>query len=341
MKKLPPNYKVQRMHLQLRRSGPTDLAKTCLRSFLGRLRKKSLRFPSTVLVEVTNDCMLNCVMCPRSKLKEPTGYMSFDLFADIVEECSHHGVFEDLILSGFGEPLLHPQLLRLTRFAKEKGIPKVRLITNAALLTQTMTSQLLENSGLDQIGLSLDALTHQTYRSVKGSENFEAVQENIAHFLERKNREGRWKPFVSLHILKMRETVFEIRGFVEKWSPRLGKGDHILVKDVHSFAGQVDDKRLEEQLSNGERLPCRQLWRLLYVSWDGEVMPCCLDGSRQLRIGNLHGSSLEQLWKSPRIREIRRIHIQKLYDNIPLCSQCENWWYLGKQPKRRQRAERR
>lgn len=325
MERLPRGFRFQRILIQLTHWQLRDLAKRRVATILQRINKKRPRFPFMVLVEVTNDCTLDCVMCPHSQIKERTGYMRFDLFKKVVDECSRHRSIGELVFSGIGEPLLHPQILEMGKFAKSKGIPKVRLITNAIFLTKQKTDEILEGSGFDEIGLSLDAFTEETYQKIKKSSHFQTVQGNIAHFLSRKGNRGR--PFVSLHILKMRETVSEINDFLKKWSPLLGKGDHILLKDVHNFAGQVEDRRLRDQIYTDRRLPCRQLWGFLYVSWDGDVMPCCMDPLKKLKIGNLHKSSLEELWKGPLIQEIRRIHLQGRYKEIPLCCFCDNWWY--------------
>ena len=177
----------------------------------------------------------------------------------------------------------------------------------------------------DEIGFSLDALTEETYKKIKKGGNFQTVQGNIDNFLKRKGNRGR--PFVSLHILKMRETISEIDGFLKKWMPLLGRGDHILVKDVHDFASQVEDRKTIEQTHSDKRLPCRQLWNFLYVTWDGDVIPCSMDPHRKLKIGRLDQSSLQELWNGPLIQEMRRIHLQGKYNEIPLCSTCEYWWY--------------
>ena len=131
----------------------------------------------------------------------------------------------------------------------------------------------------------------------------------------------------------MRETAPEIGGFVRKWNLLLRRGDHILVKEFHTFAGQVDDRRLDEQIHVGKRFPCLQLWGLSYRSWNGDVMPCCIDALRKLKIGNLQEATIHELWNSPFIEKIRKTHMQGLYNQIPLCKDCGNWWYLGKQPK--------
>lgn len=333
MKTLPRSFGLQKIFVQLRHGAFKDLARRNFASLWRRVNRRRSRFPFMVAVEVTNECMLDCIICPHSRLKEKTGYMSLDLFHKIIDECSRHPSLGDLVFTGPGEPLLHPKLLEMSKLAKRKRIPYVRLITNAILLTRQKTPQILADSGLDEIGLSLDAATQRTYQKIKRSSKFQIAQENIPYFLNQKKK--RWKPFVSLHILKMRETAGEISDFVKKWSSLLGKGDHIFIKDVHNFAGQVEDRRLEEQIHRRERYPCRQLWEFLYVSWNGDVMPCCMDVFKKLKLGNLRNSSLQQLWDSSFLQGIRRIRLQERYEEIPLCSHCGNWWYLGGEPKGR------
>lgn len=330
MKRFPKGFRFQRILIQLTHWQLRNLVSRRIAAILRRVNKKRRSFPFVVLVEVTNDCTLDCIMCPHSQLKEKIGYMPFDLFKKVIDECSRRYSLGELVFSGIGEPFLHPQILEMIKFAKNKGIPKVRLVTNAIFLTKQKTEEILEDSGLDEIHFSLDALTEETYQKIKRSSNFQTVQGNIAHFLNQKGNRGR--PFVSLHILKMRETVSEVDDFLKKWSPLLGKGDYILLKDVHNFAGQVKDRRLGDQIYTNKRLPCRQLWEFLYVSWNGDVMPCCMDPFKRLKIGNLYRSPLEELWNSPLIQEILQIHLQRRYEEIPLCSHCDNWWYLGKEP---------
>ena len=334
MKILPRSFRFQRIFVQLKHFQLRNLVKKNISLSLRKIYKKQLKFPFMILIEVTNDCMLNCIMCPHSKIKENTGYMHFDLFKKIIDECSHHYSLGYLVFSGMGEPLLHPKLLEMSKFAKSKGIPNIRLVTNAILLSKQKTSEILENSGFDEIAISLDAVSEKTYQKIKGSSNFQIVQNNITYLLNQRAKRKQWKPFVRLHILKMKETVYEISDFLKKWKPLLGKGDYILIKDVHNFAGQVEDKRLDEQIYTGKRLPCRQLWEFLYISWNGDVMPCCMDVFKKLNIGNLYKSSLKGLFNSSLIQKFREIHLQRQYKEIPLCSNCGNWWYLGKEPKR-------
>ena len=45
------------------------------------------------------------------------GYMEFDLFKKIIDECGRNGVFS-IRISFRGEPLLHPQAFEMIEYAK-------------------------------------------------------------------------------------------------------------------------------------------------------------------------------------------------------------------------------
>jgi len=264
-----------------------ETLKKSMQLVLRRANKYRLKFPYMVALEVTNECPFDCIMCPRTQRKEGSGYMSLDLFQKIIDECSKNRSMIELVFTGMGEPLLHPQILEMFRIAKSAGIPTVRVVTTALLLTKDKINTILESPGLDQISISLDAFTPETYQKVKGSPHFQKVLANIEYFLNQRNERGCWKPFVNLHILKMKETAAEIKDFVKKWEPKLEKGDQILIKGFHTFSGSVKDRRVEPSEDKGKRFPCRQIWELCYISWDGDVMPCCVDVLKKLKIGSL------------------------------------------------------
>lgn len=145
--------------------------------------------------------------------------------------------------------------------------------------------------------------------------------------LREKNPEKKM-PFVNLQLLKLRNVPLEAERFRKRWLPLLEPGDCIAFKDSHSFADQVKDPEVEGVLPPRRRLPCGQLWNHVSISWNGEVSPCCADPFRKLRIGNVQKSSLRDLWHCHQMREMRSLHLQRKYDLLPLCGQCEIWHYF-------------
>jgi radical SAM protein with 4Fe4S-binding SPASM domain len=163
------------------------------------------------------------------------------------------------------------------------------------------------------------------------------VKDNILGFLDERERLGRHKPFVKLHILKMKETLSEIDGFIREWKPLLGKGDRILIKYLHDFGGMVTDIALQAGIWDMRR-PCFQLWRTLIVSWNGDIMPCGICALKQLKIGNVETTPIKDLWSNPSLQALREIHLRGEYDKIPICKSCGTRWYFGKKPKEQLQA---
>ena len=62
--------------------------------------------PKVVQFGVTNKCNLNCVMCTRDFFNLEEKHMSYSIFKELVDNLQ--GV-KEVILTGWGEPLLHPR----------------------------------------------------------------------------------------------------------------------------------------------------------------------------------------------------------------------------------------
>jgi len=217
----------------------------------------------------------------------------------------------------------------MSLYAKSKGIPYVRGYTNCVLLDKQKTDELLLNSGFDEITLSLNAPTQEIYERITKSRNYKLVTENIEFFLTRRKVLKARRPFVNIQLLKLNDVPFAKESFVEKWMPFLKSRDCIAVKDSHSYAGQVNDPGVKVVVDNSKRVPCGQLWNHLVISWNGDVSPCCADPFKKLKIGNAWDSSLKELWRSPTMLHMREMHMQKKYHRLPLCGDCEIWWYFS------------
>ena len=85
------------------------------------LKKKiSFDFPIRFNIEPTNHCNLSCSMCPR-ELNRPFGYMDVSLFQKIIDESILYGKRLIITINKDGEPLLHPELPKMVKYAKDKS----------------------------------------------------------------------------------------------------------------------------------------------------------------------------------------------------------------------------
>lgn len=285
------------------------------------------QFPRTLSVGVSDACNLKCIMCPRPVMTWKGGLMDVKLFKRIIDECSMYNVRE-VALIGFGEPLLHPDLIEMSKYAKAKGIRSVYTSTNCTLLSKEMSREMLVNSGFDKITLSLDGVSKGTYEKLRVRSNYEEVTVKIAYFFELKKKLKLRKPIVWLQILRMEDTEAEIKDFVEFWTPYLGFWDEIIVKDMDTMGGLVEDRRTSAQIAlkvQKERTPCQQLWKYMSIAFNGDVTVCCKDANYRLKVGNAKESSLRELWWSEKWQKIRNIHTRGEYINMLPCKNCHTW----------------
>ena len=104
--------------------------------------KKVLQFPAFVDIELTNHCNLNCKMCPRFLAERKQGFMFYDGFVKVVQECKKHNTPVRLI--GWGEPLLHPNIIDVIKYVKQNKLPS--LSVRFQLLRSTPESSALYSS---------------------------------------------------------------------------------------------------------------------------------------------------------------------------------------------------
>src|SRR4249920_3317808 len=96
--------------------------------------KYHLPLPSVLMIENTNHCNAECVMCPRDTLSRKRGFMDFGLFEKIIREVTAMKRKPVTHLHGFGEPLLDKLLAERIRLAKTLGIKRTYIVTNASRL---------------------------------------------------------------------------------------------------------------------------------------------------------------------------------------------------------------
>src|ERR687895_2223544 len=129
-------------------------AKPVRRLMLATGRDRSPILPEIVQIESTNICNAKCVFCPRDEMHRRQGVMSFDLFRKIVDECAALGITH-VRVHNYGEPFIDKRLVEKVRYAKQKGIQEVGMISNGSLITDEVARGIIE-AGLDAINISVD-----------------------------------------------------------------------------------------------------------------------------------------------------------------------------------------
>jgi len=121
--------------------------------FFRLLLRKQAPYPEEIQIEVTNACNLTCAMCPHSFGGIPQDDLSYALFQEIVQA---NPAPRRLVLTGWGEPLLHPDLFSMIDTVHQHWPQtRVRFTSNGILLNETCRVQLRQHH-VDQVTISID-----------------------------------------------------------------------------------------------------------------------------------------------------------------------------------------
>ncbi|MHC1582207.1 MAG: radical SAM/SPASM domain-containing protein, partial [Candidatus Syntropharchaeia archaeon] len=184
-------------------------------------------------------------------MKRKKGFMSMKIYRKVIEVQE----LPNLVLHGFGEPLLHPKLDKFIKLGKDKGF-RVEFSTNGLLLDRKRMER-LSDAGVDEVRISIRPF-------------FDKVVKNIETFYDE---------------FSDRLKILYIE-YPEKRKP-LPKGWDVTAYPPHNWAGQVNIPTYKQQsVCNPMKL------RAVTVLWDGRVSNCCQDCEGEYILGTLDDKDL-------------------------------------------------
>jgi MoaA/NifB/PqqE/SkfB family radical SAM enzyme len=149
-------------------------------------------------------------MCVRRTWHEPVGSMPRVTWSALIDQLQQFSPLPTIHLSGYGEPMAHPDFLEIVRQMKAVGL-RVEMTTNGTLLTAAKSAALID-LGLDALTVSIDSVRPETYEDIRWHSSFRQVIENLRQLhrlrLRRKGRHG--KPEVGLAFVAMKRNVADL-----------------------------------------------------------------------------------------------------------------------------------
>ena len=73
---------------------------------------------------------------------------------------------------------------------------------------------------------------------------------------------------------------------------------------------------------NNIKKPCSELWRRMYIWWDGKTNPCEIDFKSTLSTGSIFDGNISEIWKSQKYEELRNKHLTKKRGLVDPCNKC-------------------
>lgn len=305
-------------------------------------------FPIEVLLKTTLNCNHSCPKCLHGMHIFPAGRtynMSLETCRRVLDEGKAKGL-QSVVFTG-GEPTMNSEFTEFLAYAAQLGFPDVSLVTNGSFLTDEMIRCIIE-SGVTRINVSLDATTPETYDRTHGVDHFERCFQNTHRILELREELGSELPLLSVSFVLSQRSQHELDDFVAYWSERADGGVKIYpYKDIFSVvddqfsdtygAGRkqledLDEGELPDQvpenvpIMDGYRIQCTGPWYRCHVGINGEIQACTTQGfcdHPEMVLGNIHETSLEEVWKSPRWESLRDLTKRGAYGEHPVCKLCQ------------------
>jgi len=268
-------------------------------------------------IEMQDFCNQSCVMCPRNTdVHTNLSYninerhvIDLDRLKQVVSDSISAGVMS-LNFGAFSEPLIHKDLWNLIRFSHSKGIIDTRIITNGLLLNR-WKNEIFE-SGLVNLFVSIDAFTEDTYQQIRGK-GFNKVVANLLEVIKERELRASALPIIRVSWVDMGINKHEKQKFIDYWT---GLVDHVDIQTWSDFTNVP----INVDLSEPKIFECRSPWQRLSILANGDVLPCCDFNGRSLVLGNIQEQSLQDIWQSERLAEVRE---NLSSDKSPICAACQ------------------
>ncbi len=272
-------------------------------------------YPPYLQIEPTSFCNYRCVFCFQTNkdfTKRSNGYMGkmkLDFFKYVIDEVKDKVEF--ISLASRGDPLVAPNIIKMLEYTRGKFL-NLKINTNASVLTERKCHAIL-SSGVRTIVFSADAADSDLYSKIRVNGKLEKVLKNIQNFKRiREKHYARSKIITRVSGVKINDQ----QNFTEMkklWSE--------LVDQV-AFVDYCQWENVYKMRSNEILKPCSELWRRLYIWWDGKANPCEVDYRSILSPGNLKKLNISKLWNSEKYKELRHNHLSSQRKKINPCDRC-------------------
>lgn len=276
-----------------------------------------------VRIENTNRCGYKCFFCPRDLHTREQGFMPIEDLELVLDRVGEHDGRVDL--HGFGEPLLDRQLAdKVALVCSRWPRSEPRIYSTLGARAKPEELERLVVAGLRQVEVSFYGFDAETYRQVHAVNGFEMAKRNLEVFcrLQEKYPESFdvvVRAFPTHPEIKAPGSEEEVAAF-RAWLEDLGV-ETVRERALHNYGNGRSYNRVDTAI------PCSVAWgfrrRVLQVTWNLWVIPCCFDFNAEIRFGNLREQTLEEILRGPAYERFIADHLADRLEAYPICEGCE------------------
>ena len=277
--------------------------------------KKIDNFPPYLQIEPTSICNYRCVFCFETdetftnKKNGHMGQMKLELFKNIIDQAE--GNIEFISLASRGEPLACPDIIKMLEYTNKKFL-NLKLNTNASLLDEKKCHAIL-SGGVKTVVFSADAATEPLYSQLRVNGNLSKVLKNIENFKKIKETKYSNNQIISRVSGVKFDNKQNLESMEKVWGDLV---DQVAFVNYNPWENSYDKK------SNNIVDPCSDLWRRMFIWWDGKTNPCDVDYKSHLSVGSFSNNNIQELWNSEKYQQLREGHLYNKRQDIKPCSSC-------------------
>lgn len=309
---------------------------------LNRLRYRIPSRPRQVQLEITNACNLDCQMCPRTVMGIDLEHMEWDTFTGLMDRLTHR---EEITLTGWGEPFLHPRIFDMIAYCQERG-HRV-MITSNGVFTKDDVAEKIIAAGLDGLTFSVDSVDtniaegHISPKALANIETIARLRKPEKPYLRLQSTlhaggendlygviryaakigcdavnvgrvDRKYDPNLKRPSLAEEERIFQKADRLARQSGiQLDWLQYSVSRGLVRFFYRLLRKRLHQ---SGRY--CLKTFDYTYVNREGKVTPCCL--LPQTQMGDALTTDLKTIWKNDAYQNFRENYRDT-------CGNCDLW----------------
>jgi radical SAM protein with 4Fe4S-binding SPASM domain len=285
-------------------------------------------WPRRIVLELTNDCNLNCIMCGRHNANFKKTSLKMEWLYKLEPILPF---VEEVTLMGWGEPTVHPKFVEMLEYLNKFNVRKY-FCTNGMLLGD-LKEAIFENK-VDIIAISLDSVSKEKNDVIRQGSNFDKILDNIRIIkTEQKKREVDY-PYINFVTTIMEDNLHELPDIV-----RLAKDldiEEVKVVYLTAFSEDLVDRtlynkseevekvfdeslKLADELGIDLKIPyiqgqdlagdkyhqdCYVAWRDLFIGSDGYLRPCMSTSVKFFRFDEY--DDLNDIWNNSKYVDFRK-----------------------------------
>jgi len=288
--------------------------------------------PIQIHLEPSGRCNLLCPICPRGRgLVKRSQDLGFGTFKKVFIPLSE--TLANIVISGFGEPLLNPETSKMVELATRHGVSTC-MNSNGTVLEER-AEEILE-AQLTLIKVSLDGAMSTSCHLYNAEYPFEKVIAGVEALRGKKERGGYDYPIIVGQFVVSEGTVSEMAK-LEEWARGIGVERVIFKRLHHTMPGEQDRQRLfsehdfgqilaSNKVNTSEKLTwsqsdCSHPWDSFFLSCTGEIGLCSFDPYLVLKLDPGEGDYVT-MWNCERLKRVRRWHSPARTEIGEPCSKC-------------------